>query len=577
MYGLHPPRIIRSVLLTAVLGCIASPALAQNAAAAKGDPLPPGIAPEIRGVLAKSQLVLDRLQTTLKLTTPEEQKQFPTLKDFIEVFLIGVDPEKPVRMDVLTAKDDTSYRLDIPIAGNKFQKFWKENLVPLGIPVQGYAKQPGLYRLGGNAGAAFTGYMLYRPKQRDGYATIVEDSKQLPPPDGPSPAQGVQDLLEADFDAALRLQNKPEGIEQRHAHFAAQKDEVLGKLKRDTDESASDFNLRKFAAGIQFDESERLYAEAKDVLFGMQVVPQPAQAKGTLRLEALPGTSLDKAVALLGQNPSRFAGIPRGDGAATTGRINFALDEFRQKHLIELNAKFRENEIEEVDENQDWSEAEKAAAKEFLGGFFDLIDEGLKAGVIDGFIEMTKGENNLYTVVGGLKSPDATKWVPVLSVLPKLHDGPAFKENVGEHAGVTFHEITLTKEQHPDFIELFGDGRLLVGTSKDALWYAAGPAAEETLKSSIDQAAEEGQADPKFVSFRGELLPGLRILDRRLGTSGFDKFRNLALEAFKAGDGRISIDLVRNESAIDGSLLLEEGILRLIGKALADFSKQNLE
>ncbi len=577
MYGLHPPRMIQSLLLTVAIGCFASPALAQNAPAAKGDQLQPGVAPEIRGVLAKSQLVIDRLQTSMNLTTPQEQKQFATLKDFIDVFLIGVDPAKPVRMDVLTAKDETSYRLDIPIAPNEFQAFWKENLVPLGIPVQGYAKQPGLYRLGGNAGAAFNGYMLYDAKQRGGYATIVEDSKQLPPPNGPNPAQGVQDLLDAKYDAALNLRNKPEGVEQRHAHFAAQKDDVLGKLKRDTDESASDFTLRKFAAGIQFDESERLYSEAKDVLVGAQVDQAKSQAKATFRLEALPDTSLDQAVALLGQNPSRFAGIPRGEGAATTGRINFALDEFRQKHLIELNAKLRENEVEEIDEHQDWSAEEKAAGKEFLNGFFDLMDEGLKAGVIDGFIEMTKGENNLYTVVGGLKSPDATKWVPVFSIIPKLHNGAAFKENVGEHADVKFHEVTLTKEQHPDFIELFGDGRLLFGTSETALWYAAGPNAEETLKTSIDQAAEQGQADPMFVSFRGELLPGLRILDRRLGTSGFDKFRNMALEAFKDGDGRTSIELVRNGNAIDGNILLEKGILRLIGKALARFSEQNLQ
>jgi len=577
VYGLHPPRIIQSLLLIAVFGSIASPALAQNAPTAKGDQLQPGVAPEIRGVLANSQLVIDRLETAMNLTTPNEKKQFQTLKDFIEVFLIGVDVNKPVRMDVLTSKNDTSYRLDVPVLNNKFQDFWKQNLVPLGIPVQGYAKEPGLFRLGGNAGAAFTGFMLYDPKQRAGYATIVEDAKQLPARTGPDPAAGVQDLLQANFDAALRLQNKAEGVDQRHAHFAKQKDKVLGKLKRDTDESASDFNLRKFAAGIQFDESERLYSEAKDVLFGAMVDPAKAQAKGTFRLEALPDTSLDKAVALLGQNPSRFAGIPRGEGAATTGRINFALDEFRQQHLVELNAKLRENEVEEVDENKDWSAEEKEAGKQFLNGFFDLIDEGLKAGVIDGFIEMTKGENNVYTVVGGLKSPDATKWVPVFAIMPKLHNGPAYKENVGEHADVTFHEITLTQEQHPDFVELFGDGRLLFGTSKTALWYAAGPNAEETLKKSIDQAAEEGQADPAFVSFRGELLPGLRILDRRLGTSGFDKFRNLALEAFKDGDGRTTIELVRNGNAIDGSLLLEKGILRLVGKALADFSAQNLE
>ncbi|MBA3314069.1 MAG: hypothetical protein M3552_05205 [Planctomycetota bacterium] len=576
MYGSHPPRTAFVALLFVSAACLARPSAAQDAPAAKADGIPAGVAPEIRGVLTKSEIVLDRLQTAMKLTTDKEFEQYATLKDFIEVFLIGVDRQKPVRLDVLTGKNETSYRLHVPIAEGQFRDFWKENLVPLGIPVQGYAKQPGLYRLGGNAGAAFNGLMLYDPKQRGGYATIVEDAKELPPPNGPVPTAGVQDLLKSGHDAALSLRNQAKGIEERHAHFAAQREDVLGKLKRDTDESASDFNLRKFAAGVQFDETERLYAEAKDVFIGLQVTPESAQAKGALRLEPLPGTSLADSVALISQNASRFAGVPRGEGGATTGRINFPLDPMRKEHFLALSAKIRENEIEEVGLSQESNPAQKEAGKQFLTGFFDLIDEGLTAGLIDGFIEMAKGHGELYTIVGGLKSPDGTKWIPVLSLVPQLRNGPTFKENVGEHAGVTFHEMVVTKEQHPDFIELFGDGRLLVGTAKDAVWYAAGPQAEETLKQAIDQSAGAGEPEATFLSFRGELLPGLRILDRRLGTTGFDKFRKMAIDAFENGDGRASIEMTKNGDAIDGSIVLEPGILRLVGKALADFSQQNL-
>jgi hypothetical protein len=554
--------------------CCSSSVFAQGAPQAAG--LAQGVAPEIRGVLSNSELVLDRLETALKLTTKEEFKQFATLKEYVEVFMVGVDRDKPVRLDVLTAEPETTYRLDVPVAPGQFSQFWKENLVPLGIPVQGYAKKPGLYRLGGNAAAAFNGFMLYEQKQRGGYATIVEDAKFLPAANGPDPTQGVQDLLKTGYDAVLQLQNQPNGTKERHSHFASQRETVLGKLKRDTDESASDFNLRKFAAGVQFDETERLYAEAKDVFVGAQVLPKPAQAKGAFRIEALPGTSLEESVKLLGTKPSRFAGVPRGENTTATGRINFPLDEFRKKNLLSLSGKVRENELEEVDQEKDATAQEKDAGKQFLNGFFDLIDAGLKAGDIDGFVEMTKGDRNLYTVVGGLKSPDGSQWVPVLSLVPKIHAGPAFKENVGEHAGVTFHEMTVTKEQHPDFLELFGDGRLLIGTAKDTVWYAAGPGADEVLKQAIDQSAQAGEADPTFVSFRGELLPGLRILDRRLGTSGHDTFRNMANNAFNGGDGRATVELVRKGDLVDGQLVLEQGILRLVGKALADFSKENL-
>ncbi|HEX6987785.1 MAG TPA: hypothetical protein VF170_20560, partial [Planctomycetaceae bacterium] len=525
-------------------------------------------------VLVNSQIVLDRLKMVLDLTSKEERKQYDALKDFVEVFLFGVDVRKPVRMDVLTGGPVTMYRLDVPV--DNFKDFWQLNLKPLGIPVQGFARQPGLYKLGGNPGAAFNGFMLYDPKKRGGYATIVEDAQHLPPTNGPVPTQEVQHLLSAGYDAALQLQNRPGGVEERRAHFEKEREQILGQLKRDADESVSDFNLRKFVAGLQFDESKRLYAEAKELVAGLTVSPNPAKGTAKLRIEPLPDTSLAESVSILGQQPSRFAGVPRDENAATSGRIHFPLDEFRKKNLLALSQKIRENELEETATEEGPTPEQKEAGKEFINSLFDRIDEGLNQGVIDGFVEMTKGQDGLYTVVGGLKSADGTKWVPVIELLPKTPRASNVKTNVGEHAGVQFHELTLSKEEHPDFHELFGGGRLLAGTGPDAIWYAAGPNAEEALKRAIDQAAQPGQPDPAVVSFRGELLPWVRILDQRLGTRGQDKYRDMAIQAFRQGDGRLTLEVARNGDAVDAEMTLDGGVLRFIGKALADFSAENL-
>jgi hypothetical protein len=537
-------------------------------------------APEIHGVLANSQRVFDRLQVALNLTTAAEQKQFKILKEYIEVFLPGVDPKKPVRMDILTGGEDTTYRLYVPV--DDFKLFWKKNLDPLGIPVKSYRAQPGVYRLGGGKNDAFDGDMLHDPMQREGYAIIWErpagqKQAKLPPAEAQVPLTPVQDLLNAGYDAALRLRNKPEGVEVRHQHYAGNRDEILGKLKRDTEESVSDFNLRKFFAGIQFDESERLYAEAKEFVAGLTVSPKPEEAVGKLRLEPLPGTSLAGSVALIGQQPSRFAGVAVGEKAASTGRINFPLDPFRQKNALELVQKMRENRLEKLGAETGVTDEQREARKQMANLFVDLVSAGINAGVADGFLEMTKEESGVYTMTGGMKVPDGAAWIPLLELVPKTGRASEVKTNTGEQNGVALHELTLAKEEHASYFELFGDGRLLAATGPDTIWYAAGPKADETLKRAIEQAAQPGQPNPTFLSFRGELLPAVQVVDRRLGKKGQDKYRDMAIEAFQNGEGRLNATLTRNGDAIDGEMSLDRGVLRAIGKGLADFSKENLE
>ena len=55
------------------------------------------------------------------------------------------------------------------------------------------------------------------------------------------------------------------------------------------------------------------------------------------------------------------------------------------------------------------------------------------------------------------------------------------------------------------------------------------------------------------------------------------KFRAMATEAFKAGDDRFEASLSRKDADITGVMSVETGIMRMVGKLIADFSKENLE
>lgn len=570
MLGKHLSRL-NAATLAIMAFALATPALAQEAGGS-ADPT----APTIRGVLRNSNLVIERLETIMGLTNAEDQKQTDTLQEYVEIFLFGVDRSKPVRMDIFTVDAESTYRLDVPVEPGNFREFWETNLVPLGIPVQQYAKRPELFRLGGSRNDAFTGYMLFQADQRGGYATIAEHASLLPAQSRESREAEVKNLLDLPYDAAMHLQNNPEGVEQRHQRFAADKEKVLAELKRRAEETEADFELRKFAAGLQYDETQRIYAETKNLIIGGALTADPPISKVSFNLEALPETPLAASIEILGQAPSRFAGIAAPENATSTGRLLFPLDDFRKEHFLAMSKRFRENELIHADAIPEATAEQKEATKKFLNALFDRFDAGVEAGVIDAFMDMTKNEEGVYTVVGGVVSPDAKEWVPALELAPQLKNAPTFKAGVSTLSDVAIHEITFQEDQNPEFAGLFGDRRLLIGTGGDIVWYAAGPNADDQLKAAIEASATEGEASPVVMSFQGELLPAFRILDSRQGDRGNPTLRSKAIESFQEGDGQLRAEIVRDGDALNGLLEVDKGVIRLVGAMLAKISRENL-
>ena len=66
------------------------------------------------------------------LTDPIEQKQWKVLKDYLDVFLIGVDANLPTRVDVIF--DQKANRMVWSIPVSNFPKFRKDNLAAILTP-----------------------------------------------------------------------------------------------------------------------------------------------------------------------------------------------------------------------------------------------------------------------------------------------------------------------------------------------------------------------------------------------------------------------------------------------------------
>ena len=84
-------------------------------------------APSIKLVLPGADRLYKDLDYVLGLTTAQEQKQLPFIKEFgLDIFLFGVDRTRPIRIDALTDDKKIRYLTFIPI--DNLKKFRKDNL-----------------------------------------------------------------------------------------------------------------------------------------------------------------------------------------------------------------------------------------------------------------------------------------------------------------------------------------------------------------------------------------------------------------------------------------------------------------
>jgi hypothetical protein len=195
----------------------------------------------------------------------------------------------------------------------------------------------------------------------------------------------------------------------------------------------------------------------------------------------------------------------------------------------------------------------------------------------------------------GMRCGEPKKADDIVALMPKIRNDWQVKMNALEHGGVTIHELTVPKRRLPEFQSLFaGDPMFYIGTSEKAVWFAAGTNGLDELKQAIDDQAKPlpEAVDKEFASGTMKFGPFLTLLDVIRAAEPKDdkektkqeiqqekerdRMRQLALEAFAAGDDRLTAKLWRDGDEVKGEMTINEGIFRFIGSAIADFSKTNL-
>ncbi|HEV8000689.1 MAG TPA: hypothetical protein VGP63_12470 [Planctomycetaceae bacterium] len=533
-------------------------------------------APSVYVVVAGSNELLADIKYLLMLTEATEQKQWQVLKDYLEVFLIGVDPSLPTRVDVVF--DEKANRTVWTIPVGNFPRFRKDNLAAILTPrIRDTGN--GWWKLGNGKPADFNGWLNYTvPYSRIGE---TKDDINLAPAD-PRPSAAL--LLARHFLLAVDVQNKQTDAAaqtKRHELFKVTRKQTLAALKKETGESAVDFDLRKKATEIEMDELEWFFTESEHALVGVTIDTKKELGRVDIELTPIANTSLAQNVSQLCTKASLFANVERSKQPTLAFQINHPLGDVRKKAAVAMSSLVRDRLKARVDSDDKRNAEQKDAAKQMIDKGYAMVESGINAGAADGFIDVHPGASGKNVFLAGTRTADGTKLDEIINMMPKAYEGATVKSNVAEESGVKIHSIEFAKGKHPYWSDFIGADLIYVGSSKETLWAAAGEGSLDLLKNAIKktkQPAAAGSEKAPWFELIVRLKPWIdESLTQPPKKKGADHLPKLIQAGLQGGDDQLSVRMTRERNKIVGSLEIQKGILRAAGKIAADFSKENLD
>ncbi len=472
------PSLQRISLALFVIGfSVASPARAQDQ-------------PRIKGLLASPQAVLDDLEFLVVDLAKEKKQWQQNVLPSIEIFLLGVDYNKPLRWDILVNNDGpdekSGYRFQpsIPLdrGGKGLRTFIKENLVPIGIEPR--LKKRGYYQLTGDV---FEGWMRIVDKKRKDYACIAaKDHADDIPADMPYPGDSHKELLSAGYDVALDLVNTADQTELRKSQADDLLNFFMKNVKRKPKESQATFDLRSLSQRHTFEQLHRIYVEAERFTIGWVTNESEPQGEAEFELRALPDTGLQKYLESMGTQPSRFAALEMPEDPVLGLRLNLPFDDFRREQLDAWYPVARAAAQGGIDTSERFTDSERGPAKQATDLLFDMLSAGNPLGRLDLFADITVADTGKHALVVGVVVADGKAADEIVKLLPQVREGWKVEMETDTVGDTAIHKIDVSAKLPKAMLTFFGEsGLAYVATSPTTVWIAGGDGSLELLKASI--------------------------------------------------------------------------------------------
>lgn len=503
-----------------------------------------------------------------------DKSLYPTL----ELFLAGIDPKAPLQLDILFDENaEQIYRILVPILDKqKGQKvFLSDNVELLGIDVEKDPADSNLKHLS----EGYEGYLRFAHD----YAFFAPKGYQnLVPKDVEDPATTIQSYLDGKYDVAGGFTNPTTGVESRRSAIEALSKEVLAGLKKKRSESAEEFELRKLISKHSFDRLARYFSEAAELKFGW--ITEADSGEGMLQISAIPETQLAEQFGRMGKLQTQFAGVELPETAMGTGRIVVPVGPFytqQMKEFYELSLPLALEKIESSDQKPE----QKTASKKATELLYEVLEDSLEAGILDA-VYRDEAAGDFQKVVIGVQARSTSKISEMLDQVALLDSRVTVKKDHETLGDVTIHQVKVDGIDAPFFTSFFGEGPLeiSVGLSETVVWVGLGKDHQSLLKQMVESAQEKGEssAGSTILETRNHIAPLLKAISAQAQASP-DKnhpeiatYLKLAAESFDESNDLITGTMVKKEETIHGDLQTSSGLMKFIGKAIANFAKENL-
>ncbi len=528
----------------------------------------------------------------------------------IEIWLFGVNPAKPVGLDILFDADKGRVvEFHVPIENRK--EFLNSNLGDVGVVTKQDRKNRDLYELS----QVLEGWLLFT-KAEDGqeYGSIVTNKTNLPTK---SPTGKWDVFKKAGHEAGIRWSALEETKSEREKGFAKMLSEVTSNIKKRPDESAAQFELRKLTVEQNANRLTRMLSNTAELMAGWSTDAQAKKYGGSSTMTGLPGSDVAKNIEAIGTVPSKFAAVATPDSSAMSARVMLPLAAVYQEEQAKMYATSLTTLQERIDGKQDLSADEKAARKQVAEKVNQIATDSLKLGWLDVYAELVPS-GALYNGVVGVRVQDSAVARQIVELLPKAQQGWTVKADAAEEAGAKIHVIDMKAKLPSTLKTYFGDnGEAYVATGEQTVWVAVGPEGMARLQAVLKASAGASDAnatplkvvmhvhpalqigkslteDRDIELFRtlkeGSLLKGpqqdsdeskkgRKDEDRKVNRNALQNFKwhDTALKALEGGNDVVTLEVTKKGDALLGELKAEEGVMRAIGKVIAKFAVEMLQ
>jgi hypothetical protein len=432
----------------------------------------------------------------------------------------------------------------------------KQLLTSLG-PVIGEAKDKGeMFEVRKNNQSLFL-------KEAQGWAFVAKS------PDGlvdlpKDPAKLIKKMSDKyDLAVQVNVQNIPEVY--RELAVGQLKAQVQSGIQKDDDESKEAYEARKKMIEDRINTLVEAVNQTDQLILGWKLDGDTASSFFDVQIAAKTGSNIAKEIGLKSQTTSAFLNflLPDAAVAATlSGKLSPEEQVSRTNELEVLKA----NIFKQIDEGGKVDDDDKDLAKQVAGDLINILKKTIATGRADAGAVVTLGDTLNLSAGFYVSDPPAVEKLfdKLKAAAKKETDKATFKdEKVG---AISFHTVTMPIDNDKVSDVLGDDLEVTLGIGGQAVYLAIGKQGLETLKGLIGKSsAADLKAAPPFQA-TADLSSILKFVDEN--TDAPDQIGKLAEVAEQSsGKDHIRLRSIPGEGNITYRLEVEEGVLKVIGKA----------